>query len=839
MKPIRVALAQSREDVLSQVIHDALTKSPHFEVEGGIIALGTVHSVLGSGRSIDILIVVGEGSPVVPEALLERHPGMVVSHIVIGSKAVRFDVHDVDVDGLLSTLTMLARNRGNGAPRTVDMQLGDDDSGLVLVPAHSEAMTLAVRWINALLLHHNDRFPLGQGDVAGFARNSESIRRTLNAPDTSPESPALRAASDALMTVLERSGSDDEPLVRLYRRLRLSALELKFLLLCLAADLDAKFHSVIGTFNDDLGQHSPTFALATTMLGDPRDVRASLSRSGAVARLHLLSSGGELPRGDDPVRADAALAGWLLGDADALLNDPAVLPATRLQKWRGASLLNDTFDRDLAETLAQALAPDGRGGRWLVLGGADSDGWRGVLELATHWGRPPLLRISLAALATAPPDALAGAAARLARAASLLGACPIVDAQHLDGAGDPNGAVLALVQAMAPLPQTAALISADARRFVGLLEDAVVAVFERDAPLPATVAARFAEAVAASGLGLGAADCARLGHAFALPLGSIEDAVRLAVMQGAAELEPSDQYAMVAAACRHIASPELPRFAKRIVPSFSLDDIVLPTEWHSQLREIVHNVTHDATVMNRWGFAASLPLGRGIACLFHGPSGTGKTTAAQAIAKELDTEVCQLDLSLLESKYIGETAKNVDAVFTDAERSRAVLCCDEADAILGKRSEIKDAHDRYANIDVAYLLQRIEAYSGLVILTTNFRQNIDQAFLRRFRFVIEFPKPDAAAREAIWRKCLPSAAPVAADLDFGFLARRVELTGGNIRQITLRAAFAAAAENAGEIGMRHILSATRAELVKADMVTAVRELDEFEIVRGRSLRQVA
>jgi SpoVK/Ycf46/Vps4 family AAA+-type ATPase len=324
-----------------------------------------------------------------------------------------------------------------------------------------------------------------------------------------------------------------------------------------------------------------------------------------------------------------------------------------------------------------------------------------------------------------------------------------------------------------------------------------------------------------------------------MALGCIEDAVRLAALQGAGDMTPDVQYGAVAAACRYVASPDMPRFAKRILPTFTLDDVVLPAEWHKQLRELVGNVVHAPRVMNDWGFAANMPSGRGIAALFHGPSGTGKTTAAQAIAHALNTDVYQVDLSLLESKFIGETAKNVDAVFTDAERSHAVLCCDEADAILGKRSEIKDAHDRYANIDVAYLLQRIEAYSGLVILTTNFRQNIDQAFLRRFRFVVEFPSPDAEGREQIWRKCLPSATPVSEDVDFGFLARRVEVTGGNIRQITVRAAFAAAADKSPEIAMRHILAATRAELVKAGLTSAVREIDELEALRRRNLRQVA
>jgi len=191
------------------------------------------------------------------------------------------------------------------------------------------------------------------------------------------------------------------------------------------------------------------------------------------------------------------------------------------------------------------------------------------------------------------------------------------------------------------------------------------------------------------------------------------------------------------------------------------------------------------------------------------------------------------------SKYIGETEKQLDAVFNDAERAGAVLLFDEADALFGKRSEIRDSHDRYANIEVAYLLQRMEAFSGLAVLTTNLRRNLDEAFLRRLRFVVEFPKPDAAAREAIWRLCLPDSAPVAGDVDLRLLARRLELTGGSIRQITIRAAFGAAAEGAAAIGMRHVVAAVRAELLKLGLSAADRDLADLVAPRQTAPSRVA
>lgn len=190
--------------------------------------------------------------------------------------------------------------------------------------------------------------------------------------------------------------------------------------------------------------------------------------------------------------------------------------------------------------------------------------------------------------------------------------------------------------------------------------------------------------------------------------------------------------------------------------------------------------------------------------------------AAMGVARSLDIQILRLDFSRVVSKYIGETEKNIDRVFNDAQKSGCAILIDEADALLGKRSEVKDAHDRYANIEVAYLLQRMEAYEGLAILTTNLRQNLDPAFLRRLRFIIDFPRPDAIAREEIWRCCLPENSHKLDAAAFRVLARKIELTGGHIRQITLRAAFVAAAADK-PIGFEHIIYATNAEFAKLGM----------------------
>jgi SpoVK/Ycf46/Vps4 family AAA+-type ATPase len=244
--------------------------------------------------------------------------------------------------------------------------------------------------------------------------------------------------------------------------------------------------------------------------------------------------------------------------------------------------------------------------------------------------------------------------------------------------------------------------------------------------------------------------------------------------------------------------------------------VVLPPDRARQLDDIVDSMRLSSKVLDDWHFRDQLPYGRGVSVLLHGASGTGKTMAAHGIAAALCIQILRIDLSRVVSKYIGDTEKNLDRIFDDAHRCGAAILIDEADALLGKRSEAKDAHDRYANIEVAYLLQRMEAFEGLAILTTNMRQNLDPAFLRRLRFIVDFPRPDVEAREKIWRRCLPEDSHTLDDAAFRQLARKIELTGGHIRQISLRAAFAAAAESS-RISLEHVAYASRAEFAKLGM----------------------
>jgi len=274
------------------------------------------------------------------------------------------------------------------------------------------------------------------------------------------------------------------------------------------------------------------------------------------------------------------------------------------------------------------------------------------------------------------------------------------------------------------------------------------------------------------------------------------------------------------------SNPRLSALARKVTPRYAWTDIVLPPDRTQQLREIASSVKHRPRVYGDWGFDRKLAMGKGLVALFSGPSGTGKTMAADIIAGELGLDLYKVDLASLVSKYIGETEKNLSRIFDEAGTSNAILFFDEADSMFGKRSEVRDSHDRYANLETSYLLQRVEEYEGVVILATNFRKNMDDAFVRRLHFMIDFPFPGERERLRIWQGVWPRETPRHDSLDLEQVARRVEVAGGSIRNIALAAAFLAADEE-GVVTMQHVLRATRREYQKMGKVLSDADLGEL------------
>jgi len=429
----------------------------------------------------------------------------------------------------------------------------------------------------------------------------------------------------------------------------------------------------------------------------------------------------------------------------------------------------------------------------LVLSGDDAGELRLEVAGLARQSRWPLLAVTGAALEREAP-----LAERLHLAARLVGGALLLDASgdgHLDGVAR---LVRACVQQETPVfvtttaqaPVSEALAELPHRR-IGI------------SPPPAEArATRWTEAMARAGMPADAALVEHLGASFALTCSRI-DAVVHSVALAAPVANVREALEREAGARSNDA---LAGLATRLVRNHGWHDLVLSDNAVQQLREITQAIESRDCVYRRWKLIERTGRSAGLMIFFTGAPGTGKTMAASVVANVAGLALYRIDLASVVSKYIGETERNLERIFSAARRSSAVLLFDEADALLGKRSEIKDAHDRYANIEVAYLLQKMEEHDGVVILSSNLAKNLDPAFARRMHYLLEFARPNAMLRERLWRGMYPPSAPLAADLDFHFLAERFETTGGEIQAIALDAAFLAAAARM-PISMAHLMRA--------------------------------
>ena len=648
----------------------------------------------------------------------------------------------------------------------------------------------------------------GQVDAL-LAPEAESIG------ESTAEILARRALIDRDVAAAEASGVT-LPLRRLRHLFGLDDFEQASLLLAAAADIELRYESLFAYAQNDVTQKRPTIDLALALFaGDRREQlqrRRSFAEDAPLIRNCLIC----LVAKDEP---ESFLARRLTIDrriVDALLGsnrlDERLAPFTTLMTTPAASAVK--------ERLARAGLVWRRAPTLLYFEGAPDAGQRAAAEALAAQEQSSLLVVE----PRADTHLLAGI---LAREAVLQNAAVFVELpQEIDGAEARSKQALLLDGLCAADRLVMAAGGSDfaPREHLPRLR-CLNFPFE-----PPAYSARFAlwqKALSAGGLN-GAA--APLGEALAVKFGlgpaAVEAAVEAAgwdaALDGVGTLDGPRLHRAARAGARHA----LARLARKIEPHHDWSDLVLPARELRQLREICASITHWPLVHRRWGFDAKLPYGRALAVLFSGRSGTGKTMAASIIARTLDLDIYKIDLATVVSKYIGETEKNLDRIFSEAEASNAVLFFDEADALFGKRSEVKDAHDRYANLEVAYLLQRIEAYEGLVILATNLAKNIDEAFARRMRHIVEFPFPDASQRERIWRTIFPAAAPLATDVDLAFLASRFEIAGGSIRNVALAAAFLAA-EDGTAITMAHLARAMAREMQKLGRMPARAEFGGY------------
>jgi hypothetical protein len=592
----------------------------------------------------------------------------------------------------------------------------------------------------------------------------------------------------AMLNGAETAGSASSgaaALDRLGKVFGLSAFERDVLVLCAGVELDGGFAALAG---------APTFALALGRL--PAAHWTALSPSAPLRHWRLIEVHPGSPLVGARLRIDERVLHYLLGiqALDARLAG-VVTPVA------GEDALTPTH-RDLAARIARTWRSVGDAARLPVMqlvGGSRADKRSVATTAATALG---LRLYALAASELPTPASDLAALVRLwEREAALLHAALLLD---LDDADGERAAALRFVERA----RCAMFLST---RGAGdeLARPAVAIAVEK--PSPDEQRALWRRLLGDAGPALnGTVDA--LPAQFDLSAGMIRRLVN-----GHRSVTPGgstrpDATALWDAA-RALSRDRLDHLAQRIEPSATWDDLVLPQAQRHALREMAAQVRHRTTVYERWEIARRNRRGLGISALFAGASGTGKTMAAEVLASDLQLDLYRIDLSQLVSKYIGETEKNVRRVFDAAEGGGAILLFDEADALFGKRSEVKDSHDRYANIEVSYLLQRMEAYRGLAILTSNMKHALDPAFLRRIRFIVHFPFPDGAQRAEIWRQMFPAAMPVAG-LHFDKLAR-LAMPGGHIRNIAVNAAFLAADADEA-VQMKHLLQATRSEYAKLE-----------------------
>ncbi len=657
-----------------------------------------------------------------------------------------------------------------------------------------------------------------RGHYIGDAEITALLQKPLGAnwwqptePITSDNHAEILRQADRQIQSLRRTASEQGKILRLDHlaaTFGLTRFELDALLICLAPAFDRRYERFYGYLQDDATRKWVSVNLLLDLLTDPGPERllrlAHFDEAAPLFRFHLLKRLAEPgvvepPLLNQALRPDDSVVAWLLG---------RFRPHADLANYATLITPDDpTTDRLLVgEVLADLDRVTNERLATFVFHGRDDERQLAAARLLAAQTGQPLLRVDLAPALRAglAPARVVALALRDAR---LNGALPCLtgwDAILTDNAPLPE-----VLAELYDHPERAVIAGREKWLSRGIERDHHMHWFEF--PLPNFAHRKAVWEHCLQNQAQSNLDAVLPAGQFILTTGQIRDVVTLArdmaAQQGGA-LAVADLFA----AARAQTSGNLGALARKITPRFDWADLVVPEDQKAMLHELVATVRSRPIVLDAWGVDA-ITAGNGITALFAGPPGTGKTMAAEVIAAELGLDLYKIDLSTLVSKYIGETEKNLEKIFKEAETSNAILFFDEADAIFGKRSEVRDSHDRYANIEISYLLQRMEAYDGVTILATNLRANLDEAFTRRLQFAVDFPFPEDDDRLRIWIALFPAHVPRVAELDLALMARKFKLAGGNIRNIIVTASFLAAADG-GLVTMDHLMHGAKRELQK-------------------------
>jgi len=659
----------------------------------------------------------------------------------------------------------------------------------------------------------------GPAPFRGLYLDREQVNRLLSREVGTPRFPLVQASLEPMADDLP---SGESGLARIIESFGLSAFDADVVLLALAPEIDLRYEKIYSYLQDDVTRKRPTVELALNLLcaslEEKLERRIHFSSSGTLVKKRLLQVVSD-PNQAEPsslahyFKLDDQMKRLLLGEPglDERLAGFCQLVEPEVD-WESVPL-----DPETRQSLAR-LALDSRSstkGLHLYFQGRGGPEKRESAE-----GLAALLdtKLLVAKIDRFPensnPDLLSSL---LVREAQLQGAVIFVSTLDDFHGAESSTRRRSLMEGLAQ--HQGITILAGRGSWDPLTTPAAgVVPIEFEVPDFRQRYAKWESELDRLGAQVNANDVETLAGRFRLTPFQIRQAVASAQASCKWRLARSDSDETPAmptldelsAAARNQCGHELADLARKIEPRYSWTDLILSPDPKAQLREICFQAECRPLVYEQWGFDRKLSLGKGLNVLFAGPPGTGKTMAAEVIAHELRLDLYRIDLSQVVSKYIGETEKNLDRIFTAAENSNAILFFDEADALFGKRSEVRDSHDRYANIEISYLLQKMEEYQGISILATNLRQNLDDAFVRRLQAIVEFPFPDEEYRRRIWESVFPEETPVAKDVRFDLLAREVKLAGGNIKNMAVAAAFYAAADGA-VVRTAHLIQAAHRE----------------------------
>jgi SpoVK/Ycf46/Vps4 family AAA+-type ATPase len=630
-----------------------------------------------------------------------------------------------------------------------------------------------------------------------------------NAPTPAAAGDTAYAAADASVTEAAASvakilAADPEaPIARLARVGGLTDQDVRIVAVLLAPELDPDFERAYAAACDDFTKKRTDVAFVMGMVGG-RDraareaVRQALSAEGALrrARLIVVSEAREASTLARPVKLTDRVIDFLRGDdrVDDELSGVAVLEENALP------LDQVVADPNLKAQLLRAVSSTeghGRPPRILVFGPPGS-GKKTLIAAAAKAAGLDVLTVDLAGLLTADAEHIAQRLAPVVREGVLRRAVLLFEMAGVEGAL-PARAGNALSSVIHDTPSPVVFVALDRPAW---LAAGIPSLVELAVPVP-TRAERielWRRALASQKLTEPQA-VEIVATRYSFGGGSISRAAARAISRSWLRAKPGEPPQVkledLAEASRVQFSHRLGTLAQRIPPGFSWDDLVVPEDTAERIQEIIRFAVHREYLLGEWGFQKKLPYGRGVSALFVGPPGTGKTMVAGLIGQEIGYELYRIDLAQVVNKYIGETEKNLARVFDEAEQSHAILFFDEADSLFAKRTDVKSSVDRYANLEVNYLLQRMEMYDGVTILASNLQQAMDEAFKRRVRFTVEFEMPDVDTRKRLWRSMFPPEAPLARDIDWDKLARTFEMAGGHIKKVAIRAALMAVARGTG------------------------------------------